>query len=154
MNIKKGLLRLWLVSLPIVFGWSYFSEVNKANPVMMTWYGFHQDAIRESEKPVCQEIINKNPNEYPKTTSPNSCPQLSVFWDSLKASKNSNQKINKEDIDALFEKNWASYPSKQGLIYGSIALVAYQLILVILAVLFFIAKWVYRGFKSEKNPAN
>lgn len=154
MNIKKGLLRLWLVSLPIVFGWSYFSEVNKANPVMMTWYGFHQDAIREMEKPICKEIVDKNPNEFPETISPNPCPELSNFWDALRGHKNSNQKIKKEDIDALFEKNWGSYPSKQGLIYGSLTLVIYQLILVILAFIFFIARWVYQGFKNEKKSAD
>jgi len=148
MNFKKGLLRLWLVSLPIVFGWSYFSEAKQANAVAMTWYGFHQDAIRELNNPICREIANKSPKKFPELAYPNPCSQLSIFWESLLELRKPNQAISKEDINTLFEKNWGSYGSKQGLIYGSIALVAYQLILIVLAVIFFVARWVFRGFKK------
>lgn len=150
MNYKKGLLRLWIVSLPLVFGWGYLSEVSSSNKVSMTWYGYHQEAITELSNPVCKEIVEKNPNSFPKLGYPNPCIQLSIFWNDIKQSKNTNEKVEAKDIDALYEKNWQGYAVKNGLVNGFLNLVLYQILLVIIAIIFYVLRWILKGFKQDK----
>lgn len=149
MNFKKGLLRLWIVSLPIVFGWGYFSEVRIANQVSMTWYEYHQDAVRELSNPICREIAEKNPEEFPKLAHPNPCFQLSIFWSDIKTFNKTGKKIQAKDIEALYEKNWQGYAVKQALTNASLNLVLYHVLIALIATFFYVLRWIARGFKRN-----
>lgn len=147
MNIKKGLFRLWLISLPIISLWSYFYEVKQATSNMMLWYGYHQTAKIELTKPICNEIVQRVPQEFPHLDSPNPCINLAMFWKELKEI-NPVGTINEKDIDALFKKNWSNYQSEHGLIAAASSLILYHSILFIFAMIFFVGRWIIAGFKK------
>jgi hypothetical protein len=149
MNLKKGLLRIWIVSLPIVFGWGYFSEVRIANQVSMTWYGFHQDAIKELSNPICREIVEKKPEKFPKLGYPNPCIQLSIFWNDIRSLRMKDQIIQANDIEALYEKNWQGYAVRQGLTNATLNIALYHILIAIIAIIFYVFRWIARGFKQD-----
>jgi hypothetical protein len=114
----------------------------------MIWYGYHQDAIKELSNPICRELVDKNPDKFPKMGSPNPCIQLSIFWDDIKEINNTKLKVQAKDIDALYEKNWQGYAVRLGLTNASLNLFLYHILLAILAIILLVLRWITKGFKS------
>lgn len=150
MNIKKGLIRLFIVCSIIssIGGFFYLSSESKSQTSMQIetiW------AIEKNLKdPVCSEIVRKNPNEFPVLVPSYACSPLSIYWQSIKQYQNKNiSKYPQFNEKLVNDAMWSEIRSQQietgifGLLLGFI----WNLIIwIFMLIVFFTIRWVKKGF--------
>lgn len=164
MNLKKGLIRLLVVSLPIVGIYGYTEGSKTVHEV----YGLeHRQALAAQEElkvKTCASIVESNPSKFPTAKGHNPfmedfkgldpCQHLSYAWDDAKKYQKKIKKtgtIDADDIMGGFNDKLSKDAYESGLREAGISVLSFLLILVICMIIGFILRWVFRGFKTNDN---
>lgn len=153
-NFKKGFIRFLLVSSIAIFIWGYLDGSDKANDIYINQRSSMEDAVAELKKVECRNIANKLPDVWPtNTTSLLNDPCISLYfrYDAIKTlhdAKGLIGPITEQDIRAEWVENYGNYRIRHGLIGAALNLLLFWFLLISLFAIFFILRWVFRGFKN------
>ncbi|MBU3617330.1 hypothetical protein [Polynucleobacter sp. JS-Polo-80-F4] len=154
MNIKKGLIRLFIVSTIFVGLVGYYNGASDGNATQTHFYSVMSNAVRQMDIPECQAIVAKNPPDITSLSGKGveKCTDLAVVWNEARAYHVNNNRtglVDILDIRNSYEEVWGNYTATRGL-YNAISIIfGYWAILVAILLLFFIGRWIWRGFKSK-----
>lgn len=156
MNIKKGLFRLFLVSTIIVGLVGYFIGANDSFKTQVYYSTIASNAERQINLPECKAIIEKNPTEITSQSGKyvESCKDLAVVWSDARKhhiKEGRSGLVTAQDIRESYEDVWGNYTIRGGLFNSLSVILGYWFLLAILSIIFFTFRWVWRGFKQDKN---
>jgi len=154
MNFRKGLIRLFIVSTLFVGLVGYYNGASDGNLTQTHFYGVMSNAIRQMDTPECQAIVAKNPTEITSLSGKGveKCTDLAVVWNNARAyhiKQNRTGLVNVEDVRNSYQEVWGNYTITRGLFNAMSVMLGYWFILVAVLLLFFICRWIWRGFKSK-----
>jgi len=152
MNIKKGLIRLFIVAsvLSAIGGFFYTAPDSQSST------SFSIETIWSIEKnlddPSCAVVVKQNPVKFPAMNPTFACSPLSIYWESIKQYQSKNpSKYQAIDKALVNDAMWERIRSQQreialaGLALGF----AWNLFVWILALIaYFTFRWIKKGFKS------
>ena len=152
LNLKKGLIRLFLVGLVIsaIVG---FIKVDSNQLMSTNRFYFDSKASLEKElkNPKCIQILNSNNID----TDPallkyeGACYHLGLFWDEVLERKKSNDQIvTREFVIDVVEKERSSQHLQYILVNTSFYMVGYIFICFLAWLIFISGRWIKRGFTS------
>ena len=155
MNIKKGLIRLFIVSTIFVGLVGYYNGASDGNATQTHFYGVMSNAVRQMDISECQAIVAKNPTEITSLSGKGveKCSDLAVVWNEARAyhyKQNRTGLVDIQDIRNSYQEVWGNYTITRGLYNAMSVVLGYWVILVVIALLFFICRWIWRGFKSKQ----
>ena len=152
MNIKKGLIRLFIVTsvLSAIGGFFYTAPDSQSST------SFQVETIMKIEKnldePGCAAIVKQNPVKFPAMNPTFACSPLSIYWESIKQYQSKNlSKYPVIDKALVNDAMWERIISLQ----REIALVGLALgfawnlfVWILVLTAYFTVRWVKKGFKS------
>lgn len=156
MNIKKGFIRLFLVSTIIVGIVGYFIGANDSFKTQVYFSTIASNAGRQIDLPECRAIVEKNPTEITSQSGVGAekCTDLAVVWSGAREQQIKQGRsglVTAKDIRENYEEVWANYTIRGGLLNAISVIFGYWVVLVVISLIFFTFRWVWRGFKQDKN---
>lgn len=154
MNFKKGLIRLFITSTIIVGLVGYYTGASDGNATQTHFYGVMSNAISQMDIPECQAIISNNPSEITSQSGKGveKCGDLAVVWNKARAlhiKQNRTGSVDASDIRNSYEEVWGNYTITRGLFNALSITIGYWFILGVLMLIFFVCRWVWRGFSNK-----
>jgi hypothetical protein len=156
MNIKKGFIRLFLVSTIIAGLVGYLIGANNSFKTQVYFSTIASNAERQIDLPECRAIIEKNPTEITSQSGKGveKCKELGVVWSDVREhhiKKGRSGLVTAQDIRENYEDVWGNYTIRGGLFNAISVIFGYWVVLVVVSLIFFTFRWVWRGFKENKN---
>jgi hypothetical protein len=152
MNLKKGLIRLFIVCSVISMVGGFFYTAPDANRNMEFQIQTIWDIEKNLKEPGCAAIANSNPDKFPEVTPKYGCAPLSIYWETIKNFQTKNSgKYPVINESLVSEAIWDGIRDSQ----REIALIGIAIGFAwnLLAWLFFLImlytyKWIRKGFQS------
>lgn len=155
MNIKKGLIRLFIATTIFVGLVGYYTGANDGSATQSHFYGIMINAIHQMDMPECHAIVAKNPIEITSSSGEGveKCTDLAVVWNDARAlhiKQNRTGLVDVQDIRNSYQEIWGNYAITRGFFNAVSVTLGYWFILVLAFILFAIGRWIWRGFKGGK----
>ena len=153
MNYKKGFIRIFLIGLLISPTIGFFSTAEEIKKIEFdTWDDIHEIS-KEIKHVLCADFVKDNPKEFPRLISTNACYWTYVYWDTIRKWQEKNGKageiIDEETVKQAMIAKADSAKSEFRWTQAGNYIKSYLLLCIALLVIFFISKWIYKGFKSH-----
>ena len=152
MNIKKGLTRIFILGMVISPIAGFFSSAEESNKIASggsdTIYKFKQQSKGEP----CLSAIKSNPKVFPKFSGLD-CYIVEIYWDNVRKWQDANGKagqiIDDETVDKAIQADISSRQWELRWFQIAIYTIGYLLFWLVGLVIFYVGRWILRGFKSQ-----
>lgn len=152
MNYKKGLIRIFVIGLVIAPIAGFFSSAEDSNKIAMNGHDTISTFNRQSKVEPCASTIKSNPKVSPKFPGLD-CFVVEIYWSKVREWQNENGKAGQLIDDETFKKAIDADTSKRQweTRWFHIALFTFGYLFIWLAclIVFFVIRWIIRGFKSK-----
>lgn len=152
MNYKKGLARLFVIGLVIAPIAGFFSAAEESNKIASEGLSRISGIKKQLKEEPCSSLIKNNPRDFPET--PNlKCFPTDIFWSDIREWQDRNGKsgniIDDETIANAINHQTSSLQWNVRWVEITAYTIGYLILWLASLSVFFIGKWVIRGFKSK-----
>ena len=153
MNIKKGLTRIFILGMVISPIAGFFSSAKESNQIASRGWETASRIKEQIKVEPCASIVKSNPKEFPKLNPSYTCSPTYIYWDGIRKWQDENGKTNQIIDDKTIGEAMDSSSSSQQweLRWVQIAIYAIGYLFIWLAslIIFYLGRWIYRGFKAQ-----
>lgn len=153
MNIKKGLTRIFILGLVISPIAGFFSSAKESNQIASRGWDTASRIKEQIKVEPCAAIVKKNPKDFPNLNPSYACSPTYIYWDSIRKWQNENGKtdqiIDDKTIDMAIDSSTSSQQWELRWFYIAIYTIGYLLFWLVGLTIFYVGRWIYRGFKSQ-----
>jgi hypothetical protein len=152
MNYKKGLARIFVIGLVIAPIAGFFSASEESNKIASEGWSRISGIKKQLKEEPCATLIKNNPRDFPE--APNlKCFPTDVFWGDIREWQDRNGKsgniIDDETITQAINDQTSSLQWNVRWLEITAYTIGYLLLWLALLMLFFMGRWIYKGFKSK-----
>jgi hypothetical protein len=154
LNYKKGIFRLFIIGLVLAPILAMFMNGDRYMKYRMDSFDSQQYAVAAAKMPRCAAIVAKNPIKFPDLNyePENNCLSLVMNWDEIKAYQakqgNISSPVTDKVIRDAMQADTNDVVASMRLMDSVAYVIFYLAFSLITLVVFFIGKWVVKGFKS------
>ena len=153
MNYKKGLTRIFVIGLVIAPIAGFFSVDEESRSISKNVRDISYETQKEIQQEPCASIVKSNPRKFPELQSVKSCYWTFIYWDTIREWQDKNSKTGQiVDEDTVKQTMAAEADSAISEIRWTEAgyyTFGYLLIWLACLIVFFVIKWIIKGFKSK-----
>ena len=152
MNFKKGLTRIFIVGIFLVPFAGLVKEGESITKTQMIMWDTKSRMVANLAEPACSAIVSLNPKVFPEMKPSYACSPLSIYWQTVKEYQSKNGLvgvISAEVIEKAMDEDIDARGSKMRWEIMGLYLFGYLVLCLVGAVVFFIGRWIFRGFKSQ-----
>ena len=153
MNYKKGLARIFVIGLVIAPIAGFFSASEERVRIQQESQEISHEIQKEIKHELCADFVKANPKKFPELTSTKSCYWTFIYWDTIRKWQDKNGKaeqlIDEETVRKTLYAEADKTESEFRWTQTGYYVFNYLLLWFASFVIFFISKWIYKGFKSQ-----
>lgn len=152
MNYKKGLARIFVIGLVIAAIAGFFSASEERVRIQVDSQEISHEIQKEIKHALCADFVKANPKKFPELTSTKACYWTFIYWDTIRKWQDKNGKsgqiIDEETVRKTLYTEADNTESKFRWTQARYYFFNYLLLWCASFVIFFIGRWILRGFKS------
>lgn len=152
MNIKKGLTRIFVIGLVIAPIAGFFSAADESKKIANYQSKISYDIQKEISKEPCASIV-RDPLRFAELKFTSACNSIYLYWDDIRYWQDENGKagdiINLQTISNAIDDQTSILQWNVRWVEISAYTIGYLLLWLASFVIFFIGRWILRGFKSK-----
>ena len=152
MNFKKGLTRVFIVGIFLVPFAGLVKEGESITKTQMIMWDSQSRMVANLAEPACSTIVKLNPKAFPEMTPSYACSPLSIYWDTVKKYQTQNGltgPVTAEIVEKAMDAEIDARGSKMRWEILGLYLFGYLVLCLAAVIVFFIGRWIFRGFKSS-----
>ena len=152
MNYKKGLTRIFILGMVIAPISGFFSSAEPSMQIASSDYDTRSRIKEQLKVEPCASIVKSNPKEFPKLNPSYTCSPTYIYWNGIRKWQNENGKagqiIDDDTVDQALRAETSSRQWEYRWLQIAIYSIGYLLIWLFGLTIFYLGRWIYRGFKS------
>jgi hypothetical protein len=153
MNIKKGLTRIFILGMVIAPIAGFFSSADRSMQIASSDYDTRSRIKEQIKTEPCASIVKSNPKEFPKLNPSYTCSPTYIYWDGIRKWQAENgragQMIDDDTVDQALRAETNSQQWEVRWVQIAIYAIGYLFIWLVGLIIFYLGRWIYRGFKSQ-----
>lgn len=153
MNYKKGLTRIFIIGLFAFPVAGFFSSADQYAEIARDGRDTVSRIKEQIKKEPCASIVKENPKEFPQLNPRYTCSPTYIYWGGIRKWQDENGKagaiIDDDTVEQAIEANTKQNQSNIRWIQIAFYTIGYLLVWLVGLILFYLGRWIYRGFKSQ-----
>ena len=153
MNIKKGLTRIFILGMVISPIAGFFSSADRSIQIASFDYDTGSRIKEQLKTEPCASIVKSNPKEFPKLNPSYTCSPTDIYWHRIRKWQAENGRAGKmiddDAVDQAFRAKTNSQQWEVRWVQIAIYTIGYLFIWLVGLTIFYLGRWIYRGFKSQ-----
>jgi hypothetical protein len=152
MNYKKGLTRIFILGLVISPIAGFFSSAEDSNKIASGGWDTIYRFKEQSKLEPCASIVKTNPKVFPKSPGIN-CYIIEIYWDNVRKWQDENGKagqiIDDETVTKAISADTSRLQWEVRWFQIAIYTIGYLLFWLVGLTIFYLGRWIIKGFKSQ-----